>query len=394
MDHLSGQERKDRWYARHITPRFVTVADHHDESHTDNDVHGDNSDTIHHRQDKDYEAQSSLPNSTPKRAPAPTSTGCFSSSVTAFPAQSFLQETRIQDLALCHLQKFGFAIFSNVLDQNECHHGLQLAFDFMRAATEAERHINTSSMASTNNNNNGDSAQAIPELPVLYPRHVEGGIIPFYGAGQSSVAWYVRSKPKIKQVYTKLWQLLLELNDEPPPVEVISSLDGIVIWQNNDESSSQQKERVVDADNEDVDVDVGWFHVDQNPMEQPNFAGLQGLVNLLPTTPETGGNVLVQSSHNFFPHHYLSTDGNHGQHASPHDCNDAGLLFYSDRLEELNGDDWMEIDPKDHIVLDPEQVVCCLLRPGDLLIWDSRLVHCEGISPFRWLGIAYRYYYF
>jgi len=122
-------------------------------------------------------------------------------------------------------------------------------------------------------------------------------------------------------------------------------------------------------------TDSGWFHIDQNPQQKPNFECIQGLVNLLPVTPTTGGNVLVSKSHLYFPHHYTSSSSSSSSSSSHchHDCSD----FYETRLQELNGDDWLEIDPNDTLLLQPENVVSCLLHPGDLLLWDSRVVHCS-----------------
>ena len=48
------------------------------------------------------------------------------------------------------------------------------------------------------------------------------------------------------------------------------------------------------------------------------------------------------------------------------------------RLKELNGDDWLEIDPNDKKLLQPINIVTSLLGPGDVLIFDSRVVHCSN----------------
>jgi hypothetical protein len=139
-------------------------------------------------------------------------------------------------------------------------------------------------------------------------------------------------------------------------------MDGIVLWQSQHPPT-----------------DAGWFHIDQNPIHKPKFECVQGLVNLLPVTRTTGGNALVPQSHHLFPQHYTGASGDdeNSLHSSP--C----LQFYHDRLEELKGDDWMEIDPLDTTVLSPDNIISCLLGPGDLLLWDSRLVHCSypGQSP-------------
>lgn len=101
--------------------------------------------------------------------------------------------------------------------------------------------------------------------------------------------------------------------------------------------------------------------MDQHPIHKSNQCSVQGLVNLLPVTQATGGNVLVAHSHKHFPHHYI------------HDTE----CFYKERMVEVGTDDWLEVDPNDEIVLQPQHVISCLLRPGDLLLWDSRTVHCS-----------------
>jgi hypothetical protein len=60
------------------------------------------------------------------------------------------------------------------------------------------------------------------------------------------------------------------------------------------------------------------------------------------------------------PAHYLETD------------------FYKDRLVELEGGDWMEIPHDDNkIFQDEKNILTCQLGPGDMLLWDSRTVHCS-----------------
>lgn len=46
-------------------------------------------------------------------------------------------------------------------------------------------------------------------------------------------------------------------------------------------------------------------------------------------------------------------------------------------MAEVGTDDWLEVDPNDTVVLQPQHVLSCLLRPGDVLLWDSRTVHCS-----------------
>jgi hypothetical protein len=68
----------------------------------------------------------------------------------------------------------------------------------------------------------------------------------------------------------------------------------------------------------------------------------------------------VAQSNRLFPDHYLRTD------------------FYKARLVELDGDDWMEIPHDDGAMFsDSTKILTCLLGPGDMLLWDSRTVHCS-----------------
>ena len=80
--------------------------------------------------------------------------------------------------------------------------------------------------------------------------------------------------------------------------------------------------------------------------------------------------MLVAKSHKLFPHHYT---WNSDDAVGSNSC----TSFYRQRLNELKGDDWMEVDPNDSYLLNPKNIITCLLNPGDLLLWDSRTVHCS-----------------
>ena len=93
--------------------------------------------------------------------------------------------------------------------------------------------------------------------------------------------------------------------------------------------------------------DKGWFHIDPNPQTKPKFAFVQSLVNLLPVIENTDGNVVVIGSYKMFPNHYLRSS------KSSSDDVDVDVVvneFYYKRLKEMNGDDWLEIDPNDTLL--------------------------------------------
>ncbi len=307
MDHLtSSEERRARWYSQ-LQPRFVSVQEAQDWN---------------------------------ELLPKIEQGGIPSDHVVTSVPMHFLRNEHHElhhDKLRAALQHHGFLVISNVLSEKECQDALRLAWDWVKAvvtATNEERR----SMATYDGN-------------TPFPKSIEGGIIPFYGSGHSSFAWTVRSHPNVIRVFQCIWDCCC-CSDNKNDTSLISSLDGIVLWQTRQPPT-----------------DAGWFHVDQNPQVKPGFESVQGLVNLLPVTTATGGNALIPQSHDLFPHHY--TYGGNGTANSP--CHQ----FYVDRLDELHGDDWMEIDPNDTTILSPDNIISCLLGPGDMLLWDSRLVHCS-----------------
>ena len=240
------------------------------------------------------------------------------------------------------LHKNGFVIISNALTLEECNYALSLAMDYVHAASFAEQSLRRSN--STDESSKDKLCSKKSPSSSLFPVTVEGGILPFYGSGHSTFMWYLRTHDNIKKIFSTVHNV--------PPDELLTSLDGMIVWSESN-----------------YPIDAGWFHVDQNPLNKPNFSSFQGLINLINCSEHTGGNVLVARSHHLFPHNYII---DHNKY--PSDV----ATFYETRLQEINGDDWLEIDPNDRTILgNPENIICCLLQAGDVLLWDSRVVHCS-----------------
>ncbi|KAL7581812.1 hypothetical protein ACA910_022336 [Epithemia clementina (nom. ined.)] len=434
MDHLkTTEERKARWYSK-LWPRYVKVQTaaqvsdlfqpFHDASDKkDNDGDDGEDDLVVYSLDWEMMIHY-LTTTTTKRATKDHSSNDNNqrhdkkNSDSENVAETSLSSSQ-RSLLMNVIQQHGFAIVSNVLSQDECDHALHLAQDWIQAACYADHvtiekrvttprtmTITSTSTCGTEKNQVSQQQQQQQQQQgeieqeqeqqcaknaevettrtapstsssssFSFPKSVlEGGMIPFYGSGHSTFAWYVRSRPKLVQMFQALYRNSDvnsggdESNDEYgyDDCSLLTSLDGIVLWPSLSTPTTTG--------------DAGWFHVDQNPCTKPNFCSVQGLVNLLPTTPQTGGNALVVESHKFFPHHYCcrrcnNDNDNHDDDQNDHD--DLPCLFYPQRLLELNGDDWMEVDPLDQTVLNPDKIISCLLRPGDVLLWDSRTVHCS-----------------
>ena len=310
MDHLqSDEERKARWYATHLRPRYIDVC----------------------------------------RSDASSATNLADGCVAGIAASLFATDAdeakakRGSQVLHNHLEEYGFAVVTDALSDKECKVALGKAWDYLEASSAVERQIQAGLSTDPPPVRRNDPSTLSSQY---YPVHVEGGILPFYGSGHSSFAWYLRSNPAVQSVFASLYNTT--------PDKLITSLDGLVLWRAGKEHRT----------------DAGWFHLDQNPQTKPKFEAVQGLVNLLPVTASTGGNVLVAKSHKLFPHQYTwNSDDTIGSNS----C----TSFYRQRLNELRGDDWMEVDPNDSYLLYPKNIITCLLNPGDLLLWDSRTVHCS-----------------
>jgi ectoine hydroxylase-related dioxygenase (phytanoyl-CoA dioxygenase family) len=160
--------------------------------------------------------------------------------------------------------------------------------------------------------------------------------MPSYGIGHSEAQWFLRGVPNVKKAFAKIWDT----------DELLTSFDGVSLWRPwniNPEWKTESGQ--------------SWFHIDQHPISKPGKQCIQGLVNLLPTSREIGGNVIIPGSHKFFEN-------------LPNE--------YEERLSRLP----LDIDhfrfPNDDPKLSSSKAVMCHMEPGDLLLWDSRTIHCSN----------------
>lgn len=331
MDHLkTTQERQHRWYAKDIIPNFVPIK----EVNVDT-IDAELYQVAHH----DYTCSKGKEKSKVY--------------VNGIPMTAIINPKAKEYMKL-HLKEHGFVVVTRVLTLDECNHGLQKAWDYIEAASAAEQYcatLNHLPAKQQQHQQEDEESKNFHTSPIKrddpstynlhFPSKVEGGILPFYGSGHTSFMWFLRAHPGVRTIFASIHDTSAE--------ELSTSLDGIIAWI-------------------EPPSDRGWFHLDQNPTLKPGFESVQGLVNLLPVNEQTGGNVIIQKSHLMFPNHYIEP--------SAFDENEQSL-FYQHRLKEIDGDDWLEIDQFDDVMLDPTKVISCLLGPGDVLIWDSRLVHCS-----------------
>ena len=151
------------------------------------------------------------------------------------------------------------------------------------------------------------------------------GILGYYGIGQSKFQWFIRGLPAVKEVFTKIWQT----------DDLLVSFDGCGLFR-----PVAQESRWKTAS--------GWFHVDQNGLAKKGRHCVQGLVALTPANPRTGGLCVIPGSHRHF-----------------------------DRIAQKQrpARDFVPIAVDDPVLQEGGRLVCC--EAGDLLLWDSRTVHCN-----------------
>ena len=221
--------------------------------------------------------------------------------------------------ALDYLEEEGFVVFASVLDSHQTDHALDLLWDYLEELGTGIDRKNKDTWSDDR-----------------WPTAVHGGILPSYGVGHSKMQWYVRDIDDVKACFASIWDT----------EELLTSFDGITIWR-----PWTYKEEWK------TNLGSDWLHIDQHPLGRPGKHCFQGVLNLTKVTEFTGGNVMVPKSHKRFER-------------IPEE--------YKERLSRIHP----SIDhfrfPKDDPLLSDTRPIVALMEPGDLMIWDSRTIHCSS----------------
>eukprot|EP01089_Gocevia_fonbrunei_P007048 TRINITY_DN1806_c0_g3_i1.p1 TRINITY_DN1806_c0_g3~~TRINITY_DN1806_c0_g3_i1.p1 ORF type:complete len:340 (-),score=75.15 TRINITY_DN1806_c0_g3_i1:56-1075(-) len=218
-----------------------------------------------------------------------------------------------------YLEEHGYVVFTNVLNQEEVEKGKNLAWEFLEKLPNA----------SIKRDDHNSWSEGWPDT------HGKG-IIVVEGAGQSEFLWYVRGVEKVKQIYSKIWGT----------DDLITSFDGFCMHRPFEYNPNWLTRG-------------GWYHVDQNGHKKPGKICVQGLVNFYDAGEEDGGLVVVPDTTKIF-----------------NEICDNRPQFkdYSDFLPLATNDEkgiWK------NEAKDCTPVKICA-KPGDMILWDSRTVHCNA----------------
>ena len=220
--------------------------------------------------------------------------------------------------AMRYLDEHGFVVIAHALSTNEAEQAVNLLWDYLEQLGTGINRFD----ASTWDNDR-------------WPVSVHGGILPSLGIGHSPAQWFIRNSTRIHQAFASVWET----------EDLLVSFDGVSLWRPWLANAGWK-----------TNEGGSWLHIDQHPIGRPGKHCVQGLVNLLPTSAETGGNVVIPGSHRLF---------------------EQIPSLYEPRLNRIHE----SIDhfrfPKNDPRLEEMQPISCHMEPGDLMLWDSRTVHCS-----------------
>ena len=223
-----------------------------------------------------------------------------------------------------HLDQHGFAVVAAAMSPDEAATAVQMLWDYLE---ELGTGIDRLDPETWDNDR--------------WPTAVHGGILPGHGIGHSAAQWYVRSFEAIKDSFAAVW------DDD----DLLVSFDGVSLWRPRGRNPAWRTNQA-----------SSWFHIDQHPIGRPGFHCVQGLVNLLPMSESTGGNVVIPGSHRLF---------------------ESLPERYEARMAKLpTSIDHFRFPNEDPLLGDPTPIMCHL-EPGDLFLWDSRTIHCSQPGPER-----------
>lgn len=236
------------------------------------------------------------------------------------------------------LAEYGVAIVPGVLEKIECELMMSDMWDYLE-------HV-TANLPTPINRNNPASWVSFRHL---WPKH--SMLVQHWGIGNSQLVWNVRQNPKVIAPFEVIWDKSCD--------ELISSFDGA--------SFHLPPEKYGTGDQ-------GWFrqlwmHTDQSYVRSrssesgepiDNMECIQGWVTANDVGEGDATLALLEGSHSI-----------HGEFAKVFDIKDK-TDWYKLSQDELK---WYREDKKCQLV----KIRC---NAGDMVLWDSRTIHC-GVEPVR-----------
>lgn len=166
-----------------------------------------------------------------------------------------------------------------------------------------------------------------------------------HGLGWSQGPVDVRQAPEIAQLFADIWTeraKLLPSQRVYTPSDMLSSADGLSVYLNTPDSRGGFQR-----------VGHSWLHWDRSPEDRT--PSIQGFLNFMPT-PEHGAALEVLLRSNQYQQEFAA------------------------RFPDTKAKRFHILESPDQLAFYTTEMgcdhVCIAAEPGDLVLWDSRLIHC------------------
>lgn len=232
-----------------------------------------------------------------------------------------------------HLETHGYAVVAAVASPAEVERAKDLTWQFLEGHGRMQPNHARRGEPSTWELNDGWLGNGVT------------GIIDRSGVGQAPFMWYLRLLPAVSKAFGAIWNV--------DPDELLCSFDGANVfrpWQYKSEWKTKG----------------GWHHLDQNSYN-PGKCGrccIQGLVTLERADEKSGGLVVIPGSHQ----HFLKVCERNAEKPQSYIKNEMPD-------SNINLMDYVRVKDGDDILSEGAYLVCA--EAGDLIVWDSRTVHCN-----------------
>mmetsp|Transcript_5345 Transcript_5345/g.9582 ORF Transcript_5345/g.9582 Transcript_5345/m.9582 type:complete len:354 (-) Transcript_5345:115-1176(-) len=236
-------------------------------------------------------------------------------------------DAKASQKAKAALEEHGAVIFEDAATVDELKSGEALFWEWLQNNTPAKI-----------DKDKPESFQDHKWNQLCFPKN---GVCSKFGIGQSEFMWHCRLLPGVRGAFESVWGTK----------DLITSFDGWGAYRNP----------WYQGGNKSWITSGGWFHIDQSFHNDPGLTSYQAILNFYPATASTGSTVLVLGSHKEFKGVFKGER-------------------YIKRVRQ-NTVDYVKVTrPEDYgkYLTRARQAV---LKPGDLLMWDSRVIHCaQGID--------------
>lgn len=232
------------------------------------------------------------------------------------------------------LEQDGLIIIPGVLDKLECELMFSGMWDFFEHITQQwDSPILRSDSSTWNQFDN-----LIPSNAMMYQT---------WNISHAQHMWDIRSKEKIVNIWAKFWDV--------KPIDLLASFDGA--------SWLVPHEFTPDYIHPEFDY---WFHLDQT-VHKTKLDGIQGFVTALDVNPGDATFVYYKNSHKL-------------------------IQELTQTFGIRTDSDWYPLNQEENDFFlskcgDPKKLLC---QAGSLVIWDSRLVHCNTGPSLSRLNPNYR----